>query len=77
VDFCVVHDCRKAFGYCREQAIYKPAFKKITAGWLLVTFNAVMSAITQGANGIYPFKMPPRFDAFNLFPPRGTAVFPL
>jgi hypothetical protein len=73
----VVHDYRMPFGYHRKQTMYKPIFKKLAIGRLLVTFNTIMFAVTQSANNIYPLKVISRFDVFNLFPSRGASVFPL
>jgi hypothetical protein len=50
--------------------MYKPMFKKPAVGWLLVTFNTIMVAVTQGANDIYPVKTASLFDVFNVFPSR-------
>jgi hypothetical protein len=57
--------------------MYKPIFKKPPAGWLLVTFNTIMFAVTQGADDIYPVKTASLFDVFNVFSSRGAAVFSL
>jgi hypothetical protein len=57
--------------------MYKPIFKKPAVGCLLVTFNTIMFAVTQGAGDVYPVKTAPRFDVINEFPSRGAAVFSL
>jgi hypothetical protein len=57
--------------------MYKPIFKKPAVGCLLVTFNTIMFAVTQGADDVYPVKTATRFDAFNAPPSRGAAVFSL
>jgi hypothetical protein len=49
-------------------------FKKPAAGWLLVTFNTIMAAVTQVADDMYPVNTAPRFDAFNA-PPRGARPY--
>jgi hypothetical protein len=73
----IVHDYRITFWGFFQKAIFKPVFKKLAIGCMLVTLNGKIYCQAHGGDDVYTLKFLSAFYVFNGLAAWGAAVFPL